>query len=66
MSLLEQTLSIYYAGKTVAERVQLEGTEWLKGVSWIDAVTGIDLTDDIIERAAWYLKVQKFLDQYDK
>lgn len=62
----EQTISIYYEGKAVAERVRLEGTEWLNGVSWIDAITGIDLTDDIIDRAAWYLKVQEFLDKYDQ
>lgn len=61
---IEQTLSIYYEGKAVAEKVKLEGTDWLKGVSWVDAITGIDLTDDILERAAWYMKVQQYLDKY--
>lgn len=66
MSIVEQTLSIYYNGKAVADRVKLEGTDWLKGVSWIDAVTGVDLTDDILERAAWYMKVSEYLDKYGK
>lgn len=65
MNNVEQTLSIYYDGKAVAEKVKLEGTDWLKGVSWVDAITGIDLTDDILKRAAWYMKVQEYLNKYD-
>lgn len=66
MSLVEQTLSIYYEGKAVAERVKREGADWLEGVTWVDAITGIDLTDDILERAAWYLQVSDYLDMYGK
>lgn len=64
MNSIEQTLQIYHQSKAVAERIKLEGTDWLKGVSWIDAITGVDLTDEILDRAAWYLKVSDYLDKY--
>ena len=53
---IEQTLSIYYEGKAVAEKVKLEGTDWLKGVSWVDAIGCMVYESSRISEQIWWLK----------